>query len=84
MVNFTPEDVTRRTAEAAYKKELSSITGVREFKEKARLDEHYAALMEKVINDHEGNVHVYRHQSYSFTFIIHFNFWYFKKLLGVL
>lgn len=60
MVNFTPDDVTRRTAEAAYKKELSSITGVREFKEKARLDEHYAALMKRVINDRGGNMYVCR------------------------
>ncbi|WP_373225182.1 hypothetical protein [Enterobacter cloacae complex sp. ESBL7] len=60
MVNFTPEDVTRRTAEAAYKKELSSITGVREFREKARLDERYAALMSRVINDRGSRIHAYR------------------------
>ncbi|MFZ4171350.1 hypothetical protein ACEV60_22270 [Enterobacter ludwigii] len=60
MVNFTPKDVIRRIAEAAYKKEMFSITGAREFKEKARLDERYAALMARIINDHGGNVYAHR------------------------
>lgn len=53
MVKFTPEDVTRRAAEADYKKEVASITGASEYAEHARLDMHVVGVMKKIINNQE-------------------------------
>lgn len=56
MVKFTPEEIASRTAEAQYKKAVSSITGIKKYDNEAELDMRFIEVMKKVIEDQKVNL----------------------------